>query len=387
MPFDVNDVENALASIDKKVTEAIQKTNEEVQAHGKIGKKNEQVLDRLSNEIKELTASVLELEQRGTSQNDINNNIKSVGAQFTDSDTFKSFQAGNSTKATFEVENNSQLGSDATVAPDRRGGVVSGAFRKLRLMDVMPQGSTTSNAIEYTRENLFDNKAIEVAEGKFAYPESDITFELVSVPVRNIGHVIPISKQFMEDAVAVASYIDGRMRYGVEFRKDQQALTGNGSGQNLNGIFNTGNYINIAGASEGDKQYKNIRRAIAQVELADYSAEAIILNPADCADIDLIEGTDGHFISANPRIQSIKTLWGLPVVETNAMPAGKFLLGALSMAVQFTTRRGVIVEMSESDGENFKQDMVTLKASCRGAVEIYRPASMVGGDLITPAAG
>lgn len=385
MPDLIKDVENKLGEINSQLSDAIKAVNEEVTKHGKIGAANAKKLDGLTGSIEEVTARVLELEQAGTSQSDIEGAVASIGAQFTDSDAYEQFRDGNTTKASFSAENNAVVGSDVTVAPDRRSGVVGSALRKLRVLDVLPQGNTGSNSIEYTRETVFSNNAAETAEGpSAAYPESDITFELVTAPVRNIGHFIYVSKQMLEDAPTIASYVDGRLRYGVEYRKDLQALIGNGTGQNLSGLFASGNYTALAGATTGDKQHKNVRRAIAQVELADYSATAVFLNPTDCADIDLLTGSDEHFISTNPRAQNAKTLWGLPVIETNAMTAGQFLVGALDMAAQFTNRRGVIVEMSESDNDNFTKDMVTLKATARAALEIYRPASLVGGALVTP---
>lgn len=384
MDITPKDIKNELDNINKNVKDAIDKVNEEVTNHGKIGQKNTEALNSLSGQIEEVTARVLEIEQQGTSQNDVENAIKSVGAQFTDSDAYSEFSSGNSTKATFEAQNNIVVGSDTTVAPDRRGGVVGGPFRSLRVRDVIPQGETSSNSIEYMRELLFTNAAAETQEGNFAYPESTITFELVTSPVRSIGHHIFISKQMLEDAPAVASYVNGRLIYGVEYRIDQQILTGNGTGQNLSGIFNGTNYTAITGAVLNDDQYKNIRRAIAQVALADYTAEVVFLNPADCANIDLLKTTDEQYISTDPRAQNVKTVWGLPVVETNAMTAGSFLVASLSQAAQLTNRRGIMVEMTDAHNDNFTKDIVTLKASARAALEIYRPASMVGGLLVTP---
>ncbi|GLS27741.1 phage major capsid protein [Marinibactrum halimedae] len=380
MPFTADDVQNELKHIQNKLSESIQAVNEEVKKHGEIGTKNKEALNTLEEKIKEATARVLELEQAGTSQSDVDNAIKSVGAEFTDSQAYTDFSAGNTTKATFAAENNAVTNDEAATYTDRRSGVLGLAMRKLRVLDVLPKGSTSSNSIEYTREVLWDNKAAETAEGPgAAYPESSIQFETTTVPVRNIGHFIYVSKQMLEDNQAIASYIDGRLRYGVEYRKDLQALRGNGTGQNLKGIFSSGSFTNATNA--GQNIYETVRRAMAQVELADYSATAIILNPSDCADMDLLTGNDEHFISTNPRAQNVKTLWGLPVVETNAMPAGRFLTGAFDMASQWTERRGVVVEMSDADGDNFTKDMVTIKATARAALEIYRPISLVGGDI------
>jgi len=46
-----------------------------------------------------------------------------------------------------EVQANTTTGSDVTVAPDRMPGVNPGAFRNLRISDVIPSGSTSSNSI------------------------------------------------------------------------------------------------------------------------------------------------------------------------------------------------------------------------------------------------
>ena len=378
-----NQIESGLNQINDQVKNALDKVNEEVQAHGKIGSENKKMLDTLTNEIKDISAQVLELEQSGTSERDIDNVVESIGAQFTGSDAYNSFKKGDTTKASFEVENNIQTGSDATVAPDRRTGIIGSALAPLRVTDVMASGTTTSNSIEYTRETVSANAASEKEEGDVAYDESDFGFELVTVPVRNVGTHIPISKQMIEDAPLVASYINGRLAYFVEFRKDRQALVGNGAGQSLNGIFNAGNFTPLAGATSGDDQYKNIRRAQAQVLLAHYAANAIMLNPADMANMDLIKGDDDQYISTNPRAQSVQTVWGLPVVETSAMPQGQFLLGAFNLASQFTSRAGTVIEMTDSHNDNFTKDMVVVKATARCAVEIYRPASLVGGALVT----
>lgn len=376
-------ISNKLDDINAQVTSAIASTNEEVQKHGKIGTQNQQKLNSLSGSIEEVTARVLELEQQGTSQQDVQNAVKSIGAQFTNSDAFDQFSTGNTTKASFEIQNNTVIGSDTTVAPDRKAGVISGISQPLRVLDVIPSGTTTSNSIEYVRELAFTNNAAEKAEGNTPYSESDITFELVNAPVRNIGHFIYLSKQMVEDSSVITSYINGRLTYGVEMRKDYQALMGNAAGQNLSGLFHAGNYTPIAGAVTGHNQYINVRRAIAQVETNGYMVDAVFLNPLDCADIDLIKGTDEQFVSANPRMQNAKTLWGKPVVETSAMPVGKFLVSALAMSAQFTNRRNIMIEMTDANEDQFVKDMVTLKATARAAIEIYRPASSVGGDLIT----
>lgn len=384
MPELIQEVQAKLETINTDVKNALQSVNEEVEKHGKIGTENAQKLDALTGSIEEVTARVLEMEQAGTSRDDIAGAVQSVGSQFVESPAFASYRDGATSKASMDVQNNLQVGSDTTVETDRRDGIMSPAIRPLGVRDMLSPGQTTSSSIEYLRELAFTNKAAEKEEGDFSYPESDITFRLVQAPVRNIGTFIPITKQMLDDAPTVASYINGRLTYGVHYRADSQTLIGNGVGQNLSGLLRPGNFTPLAGSASGDDPHKNTRRAMAQCEEADYSATSIMLNPLDAADIDLIEGDDGHFkVGTSPRLQSVPTLWGLPVVRSNAVPVGRFLLGAFKIAAQFTERRGVLIEMSDSDGSNFTKDIVTLKGTMRAAVEIWRPASLIGGSLIT----
>jgi hypothetical protein len=54
------------------------------------------------------------------------------------------------------------------------------------------------------------------------------------------------------------------------------------------------------------------------------------------------------------------------------------------MAATKYDREGVIVELSDSDGDNFQKMLVTVRAVRRLALAVERPASIRGGDL-TPA--
>lgn len=375
-----DDIQNMLNGLDKKVQDVINKTNEEVQTSNKLGLKNQEAVASLESQITDLNATMAELSQKGVKLQE-KEKVDTIGNQFVNSDAFKNMQNGSSVKARFEVQNNTITGSDATVAPDRQAGIVGGAFRQLRISDVLNTYNTTSNAIEYTRENVFTNNAAEAAEGT-QKQESVVDFELVSVPVRTIAHFIKLSKQIMDDAPALASYVDGRMRYGVELREENQIISGDGTGANLSGLLDAGNYT-VFTAQSGESAMLSIRRAIAQVKAADYAADVVILNPQDAMLIDIDKATDGHFIN-NPstsRGMQPATAWGLPVVESNAMPVGQFLVGSFAMAAALWARQGVVVDLFEQDGDNAQKNLVTLRAEKRCALSVYRPASLVGGTL------
>lgn len=372
-------IEIQMKELDSEIKSFINRSNEEVESSTKLGKKNSEELKTLTEKAAEMQERMLDLEQKQAESFSPEDKPQSIGEQFIKSDAFKGFSAGQTNKASMEIKNTT-IGSDVTVAPDRQSGVVGGAFRRFRLSDVLLSANTNSNSVEYTRENVFTNAAAETAESA-SKPESDITFELVSTPIRTIAHWLKVSKQVMDDAPMLVSYIDGRLRYGVLLKEELQLINGNGTGTNISGMLATGNHSAFT-ATAGDTEIESLRRAITAVNKADYMANAIILNPTQCEKMDLDKGTDGHFRAADPRVGAPATAWGLPIIETNSIPAGKFLVGAFDMCNQVWNREGVVVDISDSDGDNFQQNLLTLRAEKRCALATYRPASLVGGDIV-----
>ena len=324
-----------------QVVEAIEKKQAEIdsmlKSAGAESKSAVEAAEKAAKELKAMGDRLLEIEQKQAEGIKKGYEMpKSLGESFATSDEFKAFAEGRTSKARLEMKNTitGQSGSpaansDTIVAPQRQVGIVSGAFRTLRIRDVMPSGTTSSNLVEYTRELAFTNSAAETAEGA-TKPEAALTFELVSAPVKTIAHWLKLSKQVMDDAPALASYVDTRLRYGVDLRIDQQLLNGNGSGQNIGGLAKAGNHTAFTPAS-GDNAIDSINRAIYAVAAADYNATAIILNPADWGAIERTKTQDDAYVFGAPQ-KLAPTLWGLPVVATNTMTAGKFMVGAFDMA-------------------------------------------------------
>jgi HK97 family phage major capsid protein len=373
-----------------QVVEAIEKKQSEIDAMlksaGAESKSAVEAAEKAAKELKAMGDRLLEIEQKQAEGIKKGYEMpKSLGESFATSDEFKAFAEGRTSKARLEVKNTitGQSGSpasnsDTIVAPQRQVGIVAGAFRNLRIRDIMPSGTTSSNLVEYTRELAFTNAAAETAEGE-TKPEATLTFELASAPVKTIAHWLKLSKQVMDDAPALASYVDTRLRYGVDLRIDQQLLNGNGSGQNIGGLAKAGNHTAFTPAS-GDNAIDSINRAIYLVAAADYNATAIILNPADWGAIERTKTQDDAYVFGAPQ-RLAPTLWGLPVVATNTMTAGKFMVGAFDMAAQVWNRQGTVVEMSEADDTNFQKNLVTVRAEARLALAIYRPVSIQYGSL------
>jgi len=380
-------------SIESQMTAFHTKAAEELKITGSMNTETIKALDSLGEQQLELAARMLLVEQAGGGVPGGGDAVKSMGAQFTESPGYATFVAGNAQKARVEVKNNTLVGSDANVAPDRKPGIVPGISSFLTLEQLFPSIPTSSNAIEYTKENVFTNSAAEAAEAA-EKGESALTWTLVNLHVSTVAHWIKISRQLASDNLALAAYVNMRMVYGVERRIETQLGAGDGISPNLSGIADTGNFtvhgytlaaLNALGTTGVLNKFKLVRKALADLWVAGFIPDAILLNPVDYATMDIEQFSSTSNVN---RFQvdagGVTRLFGVPVVQSNGIAADTFYVGNFGMAGTIHNREGVIIELSDSDDDNFTKNLVTIRAERRLCLTIERPAGIIGGDL-TPA--
>lgn len=380
-------IQKGLDSIEAKIAEFAAKAEAETKAVGKTAHDTATALENLGIKQRELADEILNLKQRGALQSEPAK-IEGMGEQFTKSEAYKAFAEGRAQKARMEVKN-TLTGSATTVAPDRKPGVVAGASQILTLESLFPSLPTSSNAIEFTKEASFTNNAAETAEGG-AKPESAITFSLVNMPISTVAHWVKISRQLAMDNAALAAYVETRMAYGVNRKVEGQLATGDGSAPNLSGIFKSGNFTAhgyLSGALGSVlAKFVLIRKVIGDLYAAGYAADGIVLNPVDWAtmETELLTTAAGQ-VPFSYDAAGAPRLFGLRVVQSVGVTADTFAVGAFGQAGTIHNREGIVVEMSESDSDNFTKNLITIRAERRLALAIEVPAAIRGGDL-TPAA-
>ena len=362
-------------------------------AGDKIAEGAKQTADEAIVKLNEAKARLDELEQKMARRpHEGREEVKSLGRQFVDSDSYKSLtgSAGQRGKANLEIKATiTSATTDAAgsagdlVQATRLPGIVGAPERKLTIRDLLMQGRMDGNSLEFVQETGFTNSAAPVAEGALK-PKSDIKFDLKSTTAKVIAHYMKASRQILDDASQLQSYIDGRLRYGLAFKEEQQILNGDGTGQNLLGIVPQATaYVRSAGVTTtAESKLDTLRFAMLQAILAEYPASGHVLNPIDWAAIETLKDTSGQYIIGNPQGGLNPTLWGLPVAETQAIASGKFLTGAFSMGAQIFDRWASRVEVATENEDDFVKNLVTILAEERLALAVYRPEAFIYGNIV-----
>lgn len=387
--IELKDVMAALSKRDQDIKAFAEKAGEEIKSHGKILDDTKTILDGLVKSGLGLQDRLNDVEQKLARRAGADEeSVKSVGEQFTDGDDFKGLAEKGRGIARMRLKAVTSITSGTTgtggvgvaIQPTRVPGIITGPERPFTIRDLIMPGRTSSNAIEYVRESGYQNMAAPVGE-TLAKPQSDLSFELITTTVKTIAHWFRASKQVLADIPLLQSYIDGRAIYGLKYVEENQILAGDGTGQNLLGLIPQATAFNNTLRAAGDTKIDTLRRAILQVRIAEYRASAIALNPIDWADMELAKDTTGSYIWVNVQDGGQPRMWRLPVIDTNAVPAGGFLVGAFNIAAQVFDREDANVEVSTEDADNFTKNMVTIRAEERLALAVYRPQSFVYGQF------
>ncbi|MHA0333669.1 phage major capsid protein [Sphingomonas aquatilis] len=386
---DIKQLSRDLKAATDKVKEFAEDAKGRLEKGEQLSQKAKESADEALVKFNELSATMTEIEQKLARRGGGDDaERKSMGQRFVEDEGVKGFMARPPSKGgvSVEVKAITSVTTDTNgaagdlIVPDRQDGIVAPPERRMTVRDLITPGRTNSNAIQYVQETGFTNAAAAVAEGTLK-PESSMKFDLKTVPVATIAHWVQASKQILADAPMLASYIDGRLRYGLAYAEELQLLKGDGTGSNLLGLIPQATAYAPQAGLVATTMIDQLRYAMLQAVLAEYPATGHVLNPIDWARIETSKDEMGRYIIGDAADGAAPRLWRLPVVETPAMTVDKFLTGAFKLAAQLFDREDANVEISTEDRDNFVKNMVTIRGEQRTGLAVYRPEALIYGDF------
>lgn len=387
------DLKTVFLGTHKQLKAFIEKANGEITATGKASTETVAAVKTLSDSLNTLGNRLDKVEAKANRQGE-HEAQKSLGELFTGLDEYKSGALGQGSRAKVRMDVKAgsfdmkaitnATGQNQPLVPDMRlPGVQIQPNRVLTIRDLLPTGRTSSNLVQYAKENVYTNNAGPQAGNSPTTPgenlvknESDITFTLANAPVVTIAHFILVSRQVLDDAPMLESYINGRLIYGLKLEEEDEILNGDGQVGTLDGLMHNATAYNRATTGTA---IDILRRSMTQLQLSEYPVEGFVLNPIDWEAIELTKDTQNRYIIANPNSLIGPTLWGRPVVVTNSMTAGQFLTANYTMAAMLWDRQQAGVELSREDSDNFRRNMVTILCEERLALAIYRAQGLIKG--------
>lgn len=252
----------------------------------------------------------------------------------------------------------------------------------LAIADLFGQGQTGSLTIRYIQEDSFTNAATAVAEGA-AKPEATLNVSEVDATVRKIAAFTKVTDEMLADFEQMSSYINSRLAYMVQALEDNHLLNGTGNTNQIKGVLN---FTGLQTTSGAVNPVDGVMKAIALVRGANGSGfgepDAIVCHPKDWLTFKLAKDGNQQYYGGGPfsgiygqgMYSNVYNMWGLPCVVTTSIAQGTCLVGAFRTAAQIFRRMGLTIEATNSNEDDFKNNLVMIRAEERLALAVYQPA-------------
>ncbi|MFZ1361454.1 MAG: phage major capsid protein [Candidatus Nanopelagicales bacterium] len=339
---------------------------------------------------------------------------KSLGLTLVESDQYKSAIAA----AGGSVSNHAGFRSDpvkvkslftgasatsagAFVSPDRTDIVETLGRPVLNLRSLISLRRTTSDQVEYVEQTSHTNAAavvpeattaagagaeseytagspptvattLSLPEGSGVKPEGAWAYAEKVANVVTIAEWVPATKRAISDAAQLEGLINDELVEDLREREEDQFINGSGSGNNIRGILATSG---VQTQSSSVDIFETVRKAITKVQYTGKSnVSAVLVSPEDEEKIDLARDDNDKFIGAGPFVAGQRTLWGRPVVVSQALAAGTAIVGDFAKAVVWD-REDASVSVTDSHADFFIRNMVAVLAEERLAFAVTRPKS------------
>jgi HK97 family phage major capsid protein len=350
---------------------------------------------------------------------DVKARVKSLGLTVVESPEFKSMLAGFpegripaksrvqtspiQVKALFTGASSTSAG--AFVVNERTDIVELLGRKPLTIRNLVSNRRTTSDTVEFVQQTSHTNNAAVVAEatssappalpaldgnslaagaalvnnaGGGYKPEGAWAFAVATAVVKTIAEWVPVTKRALADVAQLEGLINDELAADVEETEEDQILNGNGSGENFTGIVNTSGIQTQAWSTD---LFTTIRKGVTKARtVGRVNPTALVLNPADAERIDLAKDGENRYYYGGPQQIGQRTIWGVPVVESESQAEGVGLLGDFSKAVLWD-REQTTVTMTDSHADFFIRNMVAILAEERLAFGVVRPTAFVSLDL------
>lgn len=250
--------------------------------------------------------------------------------------------------------------------------IVEKATRPVQVLDFIPSDTTDLFEFPYMQETTRTQAAAETAETG-SYAEDAFAYTRVVAPVQKIGSQIPCTDEQLADVGSMRALMDNRLRFGLLARLDQQILVGNGTPPNLKGVTSYGSIQTQAKGA--DPTANAIFKALTKVRVTGRAApDCVMIHGLDWQNIRLAQNANGDYQFGPPSQTGDDTLWGMRVLQTEALTQGTALVGSFKQYSLLLYRKGVEIQTGFINTQ-FILGELTIRADLRAAFAVTRDAA------------
>lgn len=242
--------------------------------------------------------------------------------------------------------------------------------RPLVVADLFSTGAITGTVLQYPVFDELEGNA-KMVEEIGAAPQvhwKDPTWK--QDKIGKVASFFGISEDMMDDLSWVIGEINDAAQYDLKLQEETQLLSGNGTENNLTGLFNRG--IQTMDKDELSDADRLSKAALQITTTTNFQADAYVMNPLDFWKLTIAKDANGNYLNLTDGAK----LWNIPTVATAAITEGTALVGAFKSA-KVLRKGGLVVKMTDSDTDDFLHFKQKCRVSERLGLQVKYPKAFV----------
>lgn len=257
--------------------------------------------------------------------------------------------------------------------------------KPLTIADLFGSETISGNSLTYYVVSDKEGAAGVTAEGA-KKNQLDFSYTPKTVALTKVTGYIVETDEIMEDAPWLASAIQDRLLNKLGLAEESELISGSGSGAHMTGLLNVAGLGAATYANGGKLGADDIFAAIMKVKTdSNMDADAIVINPVDYQRLRLAKDANNQYYGGgyfygeygNGSASQVPPLWGLKTVLSTAVTAGTCIVGAFKQGGSIVSKSGLTVQATNTNGEDFVYNRVTIRAEKRETLAVRVPAAFV----------
>ena len=267
--------------------------------------------------------------------------------------------------------------SNLLMAFDMEPGVAKSPTAPYFVTDLISTGATDKPTIYWTERLLLEGGAGQVAEAAH-FPQLSGKYGKFSQTAKKTAAYSKITEEAVEDTDFMLSEIQDEIVNGpnsIRNTLENQLLTGDGTGENHKGIFNYARPFAVPTGFQtltNPNDFDALKAAVLQIVKANYQGTAVLVNPSNLVNMELIKDANGNYIIPPFVGQNGMVIAGLPIIANNRVAENSYLAGNFKLAKLFINRQ-LNLKFFDQNEDDALNDLRTITGSIRGMFRLKGP--------------
>lgn len=253
-------------------------------------------------------------------------------------------------------------------------GVSKAPDRSPFMLDIVARGIANSLTIYWVQRKTRTDGTEWVDEATAPAAQTVLGYETKTAAMQNLSEFIKVSNNSFDDIDWLMSEVQTELVTLMVLKLDAAILNGTVAANGFDGV----NTVATAFSAAGDtmptgvtpNKWDALSYALTQIQLANFMANFIVLNPSDVRDMKLTRDDQGAYLIPPTMATGMNVaVDGVRIIANNGVTKGSYLVGDFTKA-KFWSRKEMDLKVWEQNEDDVLKQLKTITLYMRGTLVV-----------------